>query len=221
MKNAHERFGTLEFTKRMKDTETRIRVTLDRFAGEALDRPGATAQAHVVSVTGSDVDVGAVWAAIMNQESFTIFGPGLEVREVTLGPNPKAFRGTISVTGRKRGVRHLVAISAPAADETDCGRTILLDGSPDFALYFLSHRLGLPVHPSWSTWLWKTITRHGRVEPLDGLGCQPITISGNKQEFLEWIASGLRQDEIRIPNDPGPLAWPRSHQDLAKPVATT
>jgi hypothetical protein len=30
MQNAHERFGTLEFTKRMKDTTTRVRVYIDR-----------------------------------------------------------------------------------------------------------------------------------------------------------------------------------------------
>lgn len=30
MQNAHERFGTLEFTKRTKDTTTRVRVHIDR-----------------------------------------------------------------------------------------------------------------------------------------------------------------------------------------------
>ena len=37
MKNAHERFGVLEYTKRMKDTTTRIRLRLDRFIGEVDD----------------------------------------------------------------------------------------------------------------------------------------------------------------------------------------
>lgn len=31
MKNAHERFGWLEFEKQLKDTRTRLRVALDRF----------------------------------------------------------------------------------------------------------------------------------------------------------------------------------------------
>ena len=30
MKNAHERFGILEYTKRMKDTTTQVRLRLDR-----------------------------------------------------------------------------------------------------------------------------------------------------------------------------------------------
>ena len=37
MKNAHERFGVLDYTKRMKDTTTRIRMRLDRFIREVDD----------------------------------------------------------------------------------------------------------------------------------------------------------------------------------------
>ena len=47
MKNAHERFGVLEYTKRLKDTTTRIRLRLDRFIGEVID--GRTGQAHLIS----------------------------------------------------------------------------------------------------------------------------------------------------------------------------
>jgi len=34
MKNAYQRFGTLEYTKRMKDTTTQVRLRVDRFIGE-------------------------------------------------------------------------------------------------------------------------------------------------------------------------------------------
>jgi|APFre7841882654_1041346.scaffolds.fasta_scaffold545383_1 hypothetical protein len=62
MKNAHERFGVLEYTKRMKDTTTRIRVRLDRFIGEVEnDRNYKT---HLVSVLGGDADVGASRARV-------------------------------------------------------------------------------------------------------------------------------------------------------------
>ena len=61
MKNAHERFGVLEYTKRMKDTTTRIRLRLDRFIREVDDKRNG--KAHVISVLGSDSDVGAIWAA--------------------------------------------------------------------------------------------------------------------------------------------------------------
>ena len=58
MKNAHERFGVLEYTKRMKDTTTRIRLRLDRFIGEVESE--GNSKAHLISVLGGDSDVGAI-----------------------------------------------------------------------------------------------------------------------------------------------------------------
>jgi len=58
MKNAHERFGVLEYTKRMKDTTTRIRLRVDRFIGEVEN--DRNCKAHLVSVLGGDSDVGAI-----------------------------------------------------------------------------------------------------------------------------------------------------------------
>src|SRR5579871_4449379 len=64
MKNAHERFGWLEFEKQLRDTRTKIRVALDRFIGEPSDSKEVSGVCHLVSVFGSDVDIGAIWAAI-------------------------------------------------------------------------------------------------------------------------------------------------------------
>jgi len=42
MKNAHERFGWLEFEKQLKDTRTRLRVALDRFISEPAENKEAS-----------------------------------------------------------------------------------------------------------------------------------------------------------------------------------
>ena len=91
MKNAHERFGWLEFDKPLKDTKTRIRVALDRFIGENSEDKEASGVAHVISVFGSDVDIGAIWAAVAGQELLTVSGPGLQQRRVSLGKDPRIF----------------------------------------------------------------------------------------------------------------------------------
>ena len=112
MKNAHERFGVLEYTKRMRDTTTRIRLRLDRFIGEVDD--ARNGKAHLISVLGSDSDVGAIWAAVIEQNHFTVEAPGIEPVTATLGEDALCFRGTINIAGRKP-IRHLVAISAELA----------------------------------------------------------------------------------------------------------
>ena len=95
MKNAHERFGWLEFEKQLRDTRTKIRVALDRFIGEPSDSKEVSGVCHLVSVFGSDVDIGAIWAAIAGQEWLTVCGPDLAERRVSLGRDPRVYRGTL------------------------------------------------------------------------------------------------------------------------------
>jgi hypothetical protein len=207
MKNAHERFGWLEFEKQLRDTRTKIRVALDRFIGEPPESKEASGVCHLLSVFGSDVDIGAIWAAIAGQEWLTVCGPGLAKRRVSLGKDPRVFRGTITVAGRSRSVRHLVALSAQMADDTDVGRIILSQRNPDFVLYRTSQRLGLPVHPTWASWFWSALVQQGRIHPLDGLGYRPLAVAGTRDEFLEWIGKAVKEREIEIPEEGDSVHW--------------
>ena len=209
MRNAHERFGVLEYTKRMKDTTTRIRLRLDRFIGEVEnDKNG---KAHLISVLGGDSDVGAIWAAVVEQNHFTVQAPGIEPLTTTLGEGAQCFRGTLSIAGR-RPIRHLVAISAelaktrPGADPQG-RRTILCDNDPTFVLYRVAQRFGLPVVPEWAGWFNEEITRHLVINPLVGLGCSPVLVRGTKKLFLKWIGRALRQKTDSVPRKQwaGPL----------------
>ena len=208
MKNAHERFGMLEFTKRLKDTTTRIRLRLDRLVGEAeKDR----SKIHLLSVIGGDADVGAIWAAIKEESHFTIQGPGIGSMTSSLGSDAQCFRGTLTLAGR-RPIRHLVAISAevaktrPGADR-EGNRTVLCDGDPAFVLYRMAQRFGLPVVAEWADWFNAELRRRGAIRPLIGLGCTPVLVSGTKKTFLKWIGRALRRKEIRFPEENGPVRW--------------
>jgi hypothetical protein len=209
MKNAHERFGVLEYTKRMKDTTTRIRLRLDRFIGEVEE--GQNGKAHLVSVLGGDSDVGAIWAAVVEQNGFTIEAPGIEPVTVSLGEDAQCFRGIITIAGREP-IRHLVAMSAELAKTrpgADPGgrRTILCANDPTFVLYRISQRFGLPVVPEWAGWFNEELNRRGAIKSLIGLGCSPVLVSGTKKLFLKWIRNALRQKRIEVPGCNGPVRW--------------
>src|SRR5258707_911980 len=96
MKNAHERLGTLEFVKTSKDTRIRIRVHLERFIGEK-DKYGT---AHLLAVFGGDSDVGSIWAAVLEGLGFTVTGPGIESRFVSLGAKRDSIPGPVTVKPR-------------------------------------------------------------------------------------------------------------------------
>jgi hypothetical protein len=193
----------------MKDTTTRIRLRLDRFIGEVdNDRNG---KAHLISVLGGDSDVGAIWAAVIEQNHFTVEAPGIESLAASLGEGAQCFRGTITIAGRKP-IRHLVAISAelaktrPGADPQG-RRTMLCDNDPTFVLYRIAQRFGLPVVPEWADWFNEELNRRAAIKPLIGLGCSPVLVSGTKKLFLKWIRRALRQKRIEVPDRNGPVRW--------------
>jgi hypothetical protein len=209
MKNAHERFGVLEYTKPMKDTTTRIRLRLDRFIGEVESE--GSCKAHLIAVLGGDSDVGAIWAAVIEQNHFTVEAPGADPATTTLGEGVQCFRGTISIPGRKP-IRHLVAVSAELAKtrpgmDPEGKRTILCDNDPTFVLYRIAQRFGLPVVPEWAGWFNEELRRHGAIKPLLGVGCSPVLVSGTKKLFLKWIGRALRQNRTRFPEGNGPVRW--------------
>src|SRR5664279_1064909 len=119
MKNAHERFGKLVYRRRTEKTATNLGVFLDAFVGE--DR----GKAHLVSVVGGDVEIGALAAAFANGDSFTVVDPYGEESIVSLGEKPLCFRGSVVVPGRKRPLRHLVSCSQELADTTSDGKLLL------------------------------------------------------------------------------------------------
>ena len=213
MKNAHERFGSLEYTKRLKDTTTHIRLRLDRFIGEIEGERNS--RAHFISVLGGDSDIGAIGAAIHEQSFFTVRGPGIDSVTATLGEGAQCFRGSISIAGRKP-IRHLVAISAemaqtrPGADP-EGKRTVLCDDDPVFVLYRVAQRFGLPVVPEWASWFGEELMRRKAIKLLVGLGCHPVLVTGTKKQFLKWFGLALGKKRVRFPEGNGPVSWTLTH----------
>ena len=225
MQNAHQRFGSLEFMKRAKDTTTRVRVQIDRAVLETPQDERSQARAHLISMIGGDSEIGALWAAVTEGAVFQIHLPGRASVAASLGPEAQCFRGSVMVPGRKRPVRHLVAVSAelsktkPGADH-DGARTVLCDDDPVFVLYRVAYRYGLPVVPEWAPWFMRELNQRKAMVPLLGLGCSPVLVRGNKHTFLKWIGRALRERLIRIPEQSGSISW-RMHQSATYPLPET
>jgi len=223
MHNAHERFGTLEFVKRAKDTTTRVRVYVDRVVLETAKDERGQAAAHLVSMIGGDAEIGALWAAVTEGALFHIQLPRGVPIAASLGLEAQCVRGSVAVPGRKRPARHFVALSAelaktkPGADREGI-RTVLCDDDPAFVLYRVASRYGLPVVPEWAPWFMRELNQRKAIRPLTGLGCSPVLVSGNKPTFLKWIGKALRAELIRIPNENGSITWNLPGNFLERPT---
>jgi hypothetical protein len=183
-------------------TSTRIRLRVDRYVGE-------DEQAHLISVFGNDSDVGAITAAVHEKAKFTLTFPDGEVKEVSLGEHASCYKGAVSLADRKHPVRHLVAVSEELYTNGGVGRTFLLGYQRDQAWATLVSFLGLPADPSWAEHVLGVVEAEERINPLDGIGCQPVLISATTEEVLAWIGDGLRLQMLSFPEKNGPIAWPR------------
>jgi hypothetical protein len=202
MQNAHLRLGLLEYHRMTEKTSTRIRLRVDRYVGE-------DEQAHLISVFGNDSDVGAITAAVHEKATFTLTFPDGEVKEVSLGEHASCYKGAVSLPDRKHPVRHLVAVSEQLYTNGGVGRTILLRYRREEAWATLVSFLGLPAEPSWAEHVLGVVEAEERINPLDGIGCQPVLISATTEEVLEWIGDGLRSRVLSFPERNGPIIWPR------------
>src|SRR5712692_4204847 len=198
MKNAHLRMGSLQFTKVLRDTTIDITLRLDRMIAEH-DADNRSARCHLLSVIGNDQEVAAIAAAIVDEARFYASGPDVN-------------RSSMSIPGRRRPLRHLVAISEElsktrAGGNPTARRTILCDDDRAFLLYRIGTRFGLPVLPEWSEWFGQMLEHKNTIEPLIGIGCTPVVVKGTKKRFLGWIGHALKRGAVRIPEHGQSALW--------------
>lgn len=202
MKNAHERFGRLAYHRRSEKTATNIRVYMDAFVGEERGK------AHLVSVVGGDVELGALSAAFANGDSFTAIDPSGAERIVSLGEKPLCFRGSITIAGRKRPLRHLVACSQEIAATTSNGKVILIGDDPAFIWSSLVRHYGLPATPEWGPWMIAQLGQQKRIQELSSFGYSAVAVKATRKELLALLRRGLRTRNLRFPECNGAVEWP-------------
>lgn len=211
MKNAHLRFGWLTYVKMTEKSTTHFKLRLDRFIGEVLPDPPRQAQAHLVSVIGSDTQISAVAASISMGDRFMVEGPGVPPVRVSLERNAQVWKGSVQLPGRKKPLRHLIGISEEFAGAApNPTRTLLADATPEFVWSSLAQTHGLPGMAEWAAWFCEQLEWHRAIMPILGIGCEPVLVKGNKEQFLSWLGRGVHGGELTIPPENGSVRWPRT-----------
>ena len=211
MKNAHLRFGWLTYVKSTEKTTTSINLRLDRFIGEVLPDPPRQARAHLISVVGGDTQISAVSAAISMGDRFMVEGPGVQTIRVCLERNAQCFKGSLQLSGRKKPLRHLIGMSEEFASgnmSAGAGRTLLAGSDKRFVWASIAHIYGIPGIPEWANWVADELDTHHALIHALGIGCDPVIVKGEKEQFLDWLNWGVESGAIRVPGGTGPIKWP-------------
>jgi len=200
MENAHLRMGLLEYERYTEKIATRIRVRVSHYIGEDDD-------AHLLSVFGNDSDIGAITAAVYEKAQFRLTFPSGDSQEVSLGEGAVCYRGSISIPGGNRAVRHMIALSEELRGLKSLSRTFVLRPEPNEVWTALVHRFGLPGLPEWAEPITRILEKENRIVSVDSIGCPATVISATCEELLEWMGSGVGQGSLSFPEASGPIRW--------------
>lgn len=211
MKNAHLRFGWLNYHKRTEKTTTSFRVRLDRFIGEVEPDSPRRAKAHLLSVIGADTQIAAINAAISTDERFEVEGADVKRISVSLGRNAQTYKASLQLADRKRPLRHLIGVSEELLNNVgSTGRTILARSDSAFLWMSLAQIHGLPGTPEWADWFYQRLEKHKSIIPMLGIGCKPVIVKGDKKSFLQWLGLGVQRGLLGFPASAGRIEWPRA-----------
>ncbi len=211
MKNAYLRFGWLTYVKSTEKTTTSIKLRLDRFIGEVLPDPPRQAKAHLISVVGGDTQISAISAAISMGDRFMVEGPDVQPIRVCLERNAQCFKASIQLAGRKKPLRHLIGLSEEFASSNasaGSGRRMLAGSDRRFVWSSIAHMYGIPGIPEWAEWFADELNTHHALIQALGIGCDPVIVKGEKEQFLDWLSWGVESEAIRFPTQTGSIHWP-------------
>jgi hypothetical protein len=210
MQNAHLHLGRLEYIKPAvshKSTSTHVTVAMDRLIVEPACDSSRAPRCHLLSAFGGEQEMAAIQATISDQANFRASGPDLPELVISLGERAHTFRGSVQLPGRRQPVRHVVAVSqelfeTQAGGNAQADRTIVYSSEPEFLVYRLGVRFGIPLLPCWSGWIAEALQRQQKIQELPGLGCGPVLVRATKQELLDLVAAALKSGILSIPEKP-------------------
>ena len=209
------------YVKSTEKTTTSVKLRLDRFIGEVLPDPPRQAKAHLISVIGGDTQISAISAAISMGDRFIVEAPDVQPIRVCLERNAQCFKGSIQLAGRKKPLRHLIGMSEEFASgniSANSGRTLLASSDNRFVWASIAHIHGIPGIPEWADWFADELNTHRAITRALGIGCDPVIVKGEKEQFLDWLSWGVESGAIRFPADTGSVRWPSAKlQDIFRP----
>jgi len=64
--------------------------------------------------------------------------------------------------------------------------------------------------PNWADWFAGELETNQAIMPALGIGCDPVIVKGQKEQFLDRLSWGVESEAINLPAETGSIHWPNS-----------
>src|SRR5260370_8969748 len=88
------------------------------------------------------------------------------------------------------------------------GRTLLAGSDKRFVWASIAHIFGIPGIPEWADWFADELDTHHALIHALGIGCNPVIVKGEKEQFLDWLSWGVESAAIPFPPHLGSIRCP-------------
>jgi hypothetical protein len=125
--------------------------------------------------------------------------------------NSQCFKGSIQLAGRRKPLRHLIALSeefSSSSVSATSGRTLLASSGNGFIWASIANIHGIPGMPDWADWFAGELQMLRAIIPVLGIGCEPVIVKAQKEQLLDWLSWGVESEAIRFPEETGSIHWP-------------
>jgi hypothetical protein len=181
-------------------------ASLDAFAWEPDPSPETQRTLlWFVSMVGSQQALKAIWARLAKGELVTVSREALgQVRFCALAPQgPKGWRSYAARLPTSAG--HQLALLPDVARSGAARDDFLLlprseDEAPTLHFRFLDRRLDVPLHASWSAWLWQRALRTGEAKPLEAEGILAYRCRPDPAALAPDVSAAIGDRQLRIPD---------------------
>lgn len=159
-----------------------------------------------ISLLGNRQSVRAVWARLVKGEPAVLSDDALTGdRYCELAPEARGGTRFHATRLPVIGATHALLLPDAALYATERQDFLLLARAEDEAralhYRFLARRIDLPLHPSWSDWLWERGLSSGEVRPLDALGIVAWRCVPDPEALQAALGRALRGHRIPVPSE--------------------
>lgn len=159
-----------------------------------------------LSLLGNQQSIRALWARLVKGEMAYLaddqFSGGVPFWLATGVRHQCRFHVTrLSATG----AHHALLVPDAALYATEQREFLLLartaEEAPILHYRFLNRRLDLPLHPTWSGWLWERALHTGEAQQLDAMGILAYRCTPDPAGLAEALGRALRGHRLPVPPD--------------------
>ncbi|MEX1023203.1 MAG: hypothetical protein WD058_08650 [Dehalococcoidia bacterium] len=159
-----------------------------------------------LSLLGNQQSIRALWARLVKGEMAYLaddqFAGGAAFWLATSVRHQCRFHVTrLSATG----AHHALLVPDAALYAAEQPEFLLLartaEEAPVLHYRFLNRRLDLPLHPTWSGWLWERALHTGEAQQLDAMGILAYRCTPDPAGLAEALGRALRGHRLPVPPD--------------------